>query len=185
LERRAMAIQSIRLFGDPGLRSATRPVETFDRELRALVADMTETMEAASGAGLAANQIGIGLRVFTYDIDGESGHLVNPVLERAGEIGEESEGCLSLPGVTATVARSMTVEARGFNMWGDPIMLAGSGFLARCLQHEVDHLDGVLFVDRLTGDERKNAMRQVRRAEWFTTEPPMVRVPPGDFGRWY
>lgn len=180
-----MGVQAIRLFGDPALRTAAAPVKEFGRDLRTLVADMTETMEAAPGAGLSANQIGVGLRVFTYDIDGETGHLVNPVLELSEETQEGEEGCLSLPGVNGTVDRAMTVKASGFNMWGDSMTLAGSGLFARCLQHEVDHLDGTLFIDRLVGDPRKDVMRQVRDAEWFAAQPPMTRVGPEDFKLWF
>ncbi len=161
-----MAIQSIRLFGDPVLRTPADPVIDFDRELRQLVKDLTETMMDAPGAGLAAPQIGVGLRVFTYWVDGDLGHLVNPDLDLSDETQEGEEGCLSFPGLKFETPRALRVVAKGFNQFGEPVVLEGSELLARCIQHETDHLDGILFTDRLEGEDRKAALRAIRNANY-------------------
>lgn len=173
-----MAIQPIRLFGDPVLRKPAIEVVDFDKELRRLVADLTDTMLDAPGAGLAAPQIGVGLRVFTWYVDGEPGHLVNPQLDLSEETQDGPEGCLSIPGLSVDCRRAMRAVARGFNMHGDPVTIEGSELLARALQHETDHLDGVLFIDRLDADARKAAMKAIRESEWFGLEPPTVKVSP-------
>jgi peptide deformylase len=173
-----MAIRPIRLFGDPLLRTKAAPVADFDAELRALVADLTDTMLDAPGSGLAAPQIGVGLRVFTYSVDGEVGHLVNPRLELSDETQLGPEGCLSIPELTFECLRALRTVAHGFNMYGDPITIEGSDVLARALQHETDHLDGVLFVDRLDRETRKAAMRAIREAEWSGAPAPTVKVSP-------
>jgi len=157
-----VAIQPIRLFGDPVLRRRASEVVDFDRELRQLVADLTDTMLDAPGAGLAAPQVGVGLRVFTWHVDGELGHLVNPRLVLSEEIQDGDEGCLSVPGIWAPTVRAMHCAVEGFDVDGKPLRLEGSGLMARCLQHEVDHLDGTVFLDRLTGEARKNALRALR-----------------------
>jgi peptide deformylase len=174
-----VAVRPIRLFGDPVLRTPAEPVTTFDKELRKLVKDLWETMVDAPGAGLAAPQIGVGLRVFTYDCgEDEHGHLVNPVLvDPSEELQDGDEGCLSLPGLTLPCPRSQHVVARGFNAYGDPVEIDGSDFLARCLQHETDHLDGVLFIDRMDAATRKEAMRLIRESEWGGG-PPAIRTSP-------
>ncbi len=173
-----MAIQPIRLFGDPVLRQRASEVTDFDRELRRLVADLTDTMVAAPGAGLAAPQIGVGLRVFTWHVDGELGHLVNPTLELSEEQQDGAEGCLSIPELTFECLRALSVVANGFDMYGEPVTIHGSELLARAIQHETDHLDGVLFVDRLDTDTRKQAMKAIRDSEWFGLEKPTVKVSP-------
>ena len=173
-----MAIQPIRLFGDPVLRSRATEVTTFDKELRRLVADLTDTMLDAPGAGLAAPQIGVGLRVFTWNVGGEVGHLVNPSLDLSEEQQEGLEGCLSLPELTYECRRALSVVASGFDMYGEPVRIEGSELLARAIQHETDHLDGILFVDRLDTAARKAAMRAIREAEWFGLEQPRVKVSP-------
>lgn len=173
-----MAVQPIRLFGDPILRKPAIEVATFDKELRTLVQDLTDTMLQASGAGLAAPQIGVGMRVFTWHVDGEIGHLVNPDLELSDEIQDGPEGCLSLPELTYDCRRALRVVAKGFNMHGDPVRIEGSELLARALQHETDHLDGVLFIDRLDAESRKAAMRAIRESDWFGLEQPVVKVSP-------
>lgn len=162
-----MSIQPIRLFGDPILRTPAIEVVDFDKELRQLVADLTETMQNAPGAGLAAPQIGVGLRVFTWYVEGEVGHLVNPDLTLSEEIQDGPEGCLSLPDISYDCRRALSVVAHGFNMYGDPVEIEGSELLARAVQHETDHLDGVLFIDRLDPETRKQAMKQIRESEWF------------------
>jgi peptide deformylase len=173
-----LAIQPIRLFGDPVLRKRALEVVDFDRELRTLVSDLTDTMMDAPGAGLAAPQIGVGLRVFTWYVDGEVGHLVNPDLTLSEEVQDGPEGCLSIPGLTYDCRRALSVVARGWDMHGEPVTIEGSQLLARAIQHETDHLDGVLFVDRLDVEARKAAMREIREAEWFGLEQPRVKISP-------
>ena len=133
------------------------------------------------GQGLAAPQIGVSLRVFTFhvgDDEGESGHLINPVLALDGDEEEDEEGCLSLPGIQFLTPRAPRVVAKGFDMHGEPVTLEGTGHLARCVQHETDHLDGVLFIDRLDPAQRKLAMKEVRAAEWFGDPVPVIRESP-------
>ena len=173
-----MAIQPIRLFGDPVLRKPAIEVVDFDKELRKLVADLTDTMLEAPGAGLAAPQIGVGLRAFTWNVDGEVGHLVNPRLELSQEIQDGPEGCLSIPGLTIDCRRALSVVAHGFDMYGEPVTISGSDYLSRAIQHETDHLDGVLFVDRLDPEARKAAMKAIRESDWFGLEKPTVKVSP-------
>jgi peptide deformylase len=174
-----VSVQPIRLLGDPVLRTRCEPVTTFDKELRTLVKDLRETMLDAPGAGLAAPQIGVLLRVFTYDVDDAEGHLVNPeIVDLSSELEDGEEGCLSLPGLTFPLQRHARVVARGFNMYGDPVTIEGSEILARCIQHETDHLDGVLFIDKLDPETRKQAMRAIREAEWAADDSPVVKVSP-------
>ena len=173
-----MAVQPIRLFGDPVLRSRAAEVTTFDRELQRLVQDLTDTMLAAPGAGLAAPQIGVGLRVFTWYVDGEVGHLVNPTLELSEDTQDGLEGCLSLPELTYECRRAMSVVAHGFDMHGEPVTIHGSELLARAIQHETDHLDGILFIDKLDQAARKAAMKEIRESDWFGAEQPTIRVSP-------
>ena len=179
-----MSVTPIRLFGDPVLRTPAEPVVDFDAELRRLVADLTDTMLDAGGAGLAAPQLGVGLRVFTYCVDGVVGHLVNPDLSRGEEEETGPEGCLSFPGLRFDTPRAVHVVAHGWNVFGEPVTVEGSHLLARAVQHETDHLDGILFVDRLDADQRREAMRLVREADWGAS-PPDVRVSPhaSAFGR--
>ena len=175
-----MPVQPIRLLGDPVLRTPADRVTTFDKELRTLVKDLTDTMLDAPGVGLAAPQIGVGLRVFTYHVhDSMSGHLVNPVLHFPDDDEQDGpEGCLSIPGLSFDCRRKANVVAHGQNMYGDPITVEGTANLARCVQHETDHLDGVLFVDRLDAETRKAAMRAIREAPWFGDGAPLVKVSP-------
>jgi peptide deformylase len=173
-----VSIQEIRLFGDPILRTRATEVVDFDRELRQLVTDLTETMLDAPGSGLAAPQIGVGLRVFTWNVDGQLGHLVNPTLTLSDECQEGEEGCLSFPGLVHEVRRSARVVATGFDMVGEPLTVEGSDLLARCLQHETDHLDGVLFIDRMDAEQRRMAMRAIREAEWAGGPVPTIQVSP-------
>ena len=173
-----LSVRQIRLFGDPVLRTSAEPVVTFDKELRTLVRDLTDTMLDAGGAGLAAPQLGVLLRVFTFDVDDEIGHLINPVLDLSEDIQDGEEGCLSLPGLAFPTKRSMGVVAKGMNEFGEPIVIDGTELMARCVQHETDHLDGIIFVDRLDDETRKAAMRAIREAEWFGQAAPDVRVSP-------
>jgi peptide deformylase len=180
-----VAVKPIRLFGDPVLRTPADPVVDFDKELRQLVADLTDTMRDAPGVGLAAPQLGVSLRVFTYWVDDELGHLVNPELvELSAEEQEGDEGCLSFPGLYFPTRRARRMVARGQDMYGEPVTLAGSELLARCVQHETDHLDGILFIDRLDRETRKAALKAIREAEWSGERAPTVRVSPhATFGK--
>jgi peptide deformylase len=175
-----MAIQPIRLFGDPVLRSRAAEVADFDTELRNLVADLNDTLLDEGGAGLAAPQLGVGLRVFVYRCDGFEGHLVNPTFDVLGEEFQEGpEGCLSIPGMRWDCRRHLHVVANGWSMYGEPVQVEGSELLARCIQHETDHLDGVLFLDRLDQATRKQAMAEIRSAPWFAAaDQPVVRTSP-------
>jgi peptide deformylase len=173
-----VSVRPIRLFGDPVLRTPAEPVRDFDAELRKLVKDLTETMLEAPGVGLAAPQIGVGLRVFTYHIDDQLGHLINPSLRLSEEQETDDEGCLSFPGLAYPTTRAYGVIAQGFSMHGEPVTLEGTGHLARCVQHETDHLDGILFIDRLDAAQRKLAMKEIRAAEWWGEPVPVVRVSP-------
>ncbi|MEV6137552.1 peptide deformylase [Nocardia sp. NPDC051990] len=164
-----MTIQPVRLFGDPILRSHAAVVTEFDRELRQLVTDLIDTMHDDGGVGMAAPQIGVGLRVFVYDTGDASGHLINPTYEVVGveeQVGPE--GCLSIPGLRYDTRRALRVRAAGVDVHGKPVEFAAEGLLARCVQHETDHLDGVLFIDRLDPAQRKEAMRTIRESDWFS-----------------
>jgi peptide deformylase len=162
-----MSIQEIRYFGDPVLTTPASPVVDFDKELRVLVKDLTETMLDAPGAGLAAPQIGVPLRVFVWDVDEALGHLINPTLTLSDEMQVGEEGCLSFPELRYETPRAMRAVAQGFNMYGEPITVEGTEFLARALQHETDHLNGILFIDKLSPEDRKSAMKEIRESDWF------------------
>ena len=172
-----MAVQPIRLFGDPVLRTKAAPVVDFDAELRRLVKDLTDTMLEAPGAGLAAPQIGVGLRVFTWNVGGEVGHLVNPDLSLSEETQDGDEGCLSIPDLTFPCTRALQVVARGFDMHGEPVTIEGSDYLARAIQHETDHLDGILFVERLDRETKRAAMKAIRESDWFGAPPTIKQSP--------
>jgi len=142
-------VRQIRLFGDPVLNTPSSAVGVFDGELRRLVKDLHDTLTQADGAGLAAPQLGIGLRVFVYHVGNDVGHIVNPAVHQPDDEEQDGpEGCLSLPGLTFDCRRRMKVVAHGQNEYGDPISVEGNALVARCIQHETDHLDGVLFIDR-------------------------------------
>ncbi|WP_018023968.1 peptide deformylase [Corynebacterium ulceribovis] len=163
-----MALLPLRFFGDPVLTTRAEEVTSFDEALGQLIADMTETMHAEGGIGLAANQVGVLRRVFVYDVDGVAGHIVNPVWQRVGDDTDVvAEGCLSIPDIRADVQRPTTIQMSGVDMTGRPVSMQATGMLARCMQHESDHLDGVLFVKRLAPADRKQAMAEIRHAEWF------------------
>ncbi len=184
-----MSVQPIRLFGDPVLTTPAAPVTTFDKELRKLVKDLIDTMQDAPGARLAAPQIGVPLRVFTWDVDDEVGHLVNPILDLSDELQDGEEGCLSFPELRYNTPRAFRAVAKGFNMYGDPVVIEGTEFLARALQHETDHLNGILFIDRLNDENRKAAMKEIRESEWFgmasaNGNEPIIKVSPHNtFGK--
>ncbi|MEV6243919.1 peptide deformylase [Lentzea sp. NPDC051838] len=172
-----MAVHRIRIAGDPVLHNPTREVTEFDTELKTLVDDMFETMAAARGVGLAANQIGVDLRVFVYDCPDDDGvqHrgvICNPVLETT-EIPEtmpdpddDFEGCLSVPGEAYPTGRAQWAKVTGQDLDGQPFEVEGTGFFARCLQHETDHLNGFLYIDRLVGRYKKESKRMLRDNEW-------------------
>ena len=173
-----MAVRPIRIIGDPVLHTRTRPVEAFDEELKTLVTDMFDTMAAADGVGLAANQVGVDLRVFVYDCPDETlrervrGVVVNPVLETSPrpegmpDPEDDDEGCLSVPAEAFPTGRAEWAKVTGVDADGAPVEVEGHGFLARCLQHEVDHLDGVIYIDRLVGRNARAAKKALRRNGW-------------------
>jgi peptide deformylase len=178
-----MSIKEIRHFGDPVLVTPASEVIDFDKELRKLVKDLTETMLDAPGAGLAAPQIGVPLRVFVWDVDEAIGHLINPTLDLSEEMQEGDEGCLSFPELVYPTPRAFRAVAKGFNMHGDPVTIEGTELLARALQHETDHLNGILFIDRLSEENRKIAMKEIRESDWFglaeqTGVQPKIKVSP-------
>ena len=167
--RRAAALAHVRTFGDPVLRARAVPVERFDEELRAEIARMAAIMRDGLGVGLAATQLGVMHRVLVYRVgaDAPLAAVVNPEIEwRSDEQETLEEGCLSLPGVHVDVERPVYVRVRGRDQQGDEVSVEASGLEARVLQHEVDHLDGVLILDRTDREQRKQAMRELReRAE--------------------
>jgi peptide deformylase len=166
-ERRRLALQQVRQYGDPVLRSTARPVEVFDDELRAEVARMGALMHDSLGIGLAATQVGILHRLLVYRVEPDApvNALVNPVIELSSEDEEwAEEGCLSLPAVHVEVERPVFVRVRAKDEHGDDVVVEASGLEARVIQHEVDHLDGVLILDRTPKDQRKEAMRALREA---------------------
>jgi len=172
-----VSIQEIRLFGDPVLTTPASPVTTFDKELRNLVKDLTETMLDAPGAGLAAPQIGVSLQVFVWNIEESDGHLINPTLDLSVDLQDGEEGCLSFPGLTYETPRAFRAVAKGLNMHGEPVTIEGTELLARVLQHETDHLNGIVFIDRLLLEERKLAMADIRNSDWFGERTPEQVAP--------
>lgn len=163
-----MAVRSIRLFGDPVLRAPSALITEIDDGVRALVRDLLDTVEPPGRAGVAAPQIGVGLRAFSYNIDGDIGYVLNPVLvETAGEPVPTGEGCLSIPGVWHDAPRHPYAKVVGMDLDGNELVLEGEGLMAQALQHETDHLDGMLFIQRLPADVRRQAMREIRESSWF------------------
>jgi peptide deformylase len=168
----AGAVRPIRYMGDPVLRTECAPVTSFDADLKRLIDDMFASMYAAQGAGLAANQIGISRQVFVYDCEDDAGvrhvgHAVNPVLVTAdGDTLDADEGCLSLPDLRFATPRFSHAVVKAVDLKGKPVRIEGTGYFARCLQHEAGHLEGRLYVDTLTGAARKEALRAVRSATW-------------------
>jgi len=166
--RRDAALAQIRSFGDPVLRTKARPIERFDDALRNEITRMGALMDDALGVGLAATQVGVVHRLLVYRVQQEAAlaALINPEVEWSGRETESmEEGCLSLPGVLVEVDRPIHVRVRALNEFGEPIMIEASGLEARVIQHEIDHLDGVLILDRTSRDERKQAMRILREAQ--------------------
>jgi peptide deformylase len=162
-----LSVREIRLFGDPILKSECEQVAD-PTKISALVQDLIDTTSLPGRAGVAANQIGVGLRVFAYNVDGEVGYLINPELTALeGEKLEIDEGCLSVPGLWHKTPRFERATARGYQLDGSQIEVSGEGLLAQALQHECDHLEGLLYLDRLNPEERKLALRSLREQEWF------------------
>ncbi|MEU0054912.1 peptide deformylase [Streptomyces sp. NPDC006334] len=165
-------VRPLILLGDPVLREPCREVTDFGAELARLVEDMFATMYAARGVGLAANQVGESLRVFVYDCPDDDevrhlGHVVNPrLVEADGLVFRGPEGCLSLPGLEAGTERHDHAVVEGFTVTGERLRVHGTGFFARCLQHECDHLDGTVYADRVTGWRGRRLTRQLARASW-------------------
>jgi peptide deformylase len=159
-----MTIQPLRLLGDPVLRTVCDPVTRFGDATGRLVDDLLENVLLPGRAGLAAPQIGVTLAAFSYNVDGEHGCILNPVIVEASGSCDGPEGCLSIPGLSACCTRAMRTVVTGVDRHGDPVILAGTGELSRALQHETDHLRGVVFLDRLAGQRRKDALAELRRA---------------------
>lgn len=166
-----MTVREIRLMGDPVLGHRSREVTSFDGALAVQVADMFDTMYHAGGVGLAANQIGLTNRVFVYDTTrthGMKGVLINPVWTPLSEDTQTgSEGCLSIPGVRGQVERYQSVSATGLDLEGRPVSIVAHGWTARCIQHETDHLNGTLYLDRLPKEQRQALMAEIHAMTWF------------------
>ena len=163
-----MTVRPIRLFGDPVLRSPADTITMIDDRVRMLVADLLDTVQVPGRAGVAAPQIGVGLRAFSYNVDGVVGYVLNPELaEVRGEAEPVDEGCLSVPGLGSPRLRHPWARVTGIDLEGEPVELSGEGLLAQALQHETDHLRGRLYIEGLEPDVKREAMRAVRDAEWF------------------
>ncbi|PRY68545.1 peptide deformylase [Glaciihabitans tibetensis] len=163
-----MTERQIRLFGDPVLRSACDPVKPGDQRVAGLVQDLLDTVEVPGRAGVAANQIGVGIRAFSYNVDGEVGYILNPVLvETSGEAELVDEGCLSVPGFFFPRLRHPYARVEGIDLDGKPVTLEGHGVMAQALQHETDHLDGHLYIEGLDPEVKREAMRLIRQADWY------------------
>ncbi len=174
-----MALRPVRLFGDPVLRQRAPEVTDFDKQLRVLVNDLDDTLDDERGSGLAATQIGVLQRVFVWHTSEADGHIVNPVLEYPDDEEQDGEeGCLSIPGLYFDTKRRLNVVCRGQDVHGRPMQVVGTDFLARAMQHETDHLDGVLFIDHLDAETRKVAMKAIREASWNQETAPAVKVSP-------
>lgn len=166
-----MTERQIRLFGDPVLRSVADPVvvQPGDARLAALVDDLVDTVTPPGRAGVAAPQIGVGLRAFSYNVDDVIGYVINPVLTVEGEPELVDEGCLSVPGFYFPRLRHPRAKVTGVDLDGNPVTLEGEGLMAQALQHECDHLDGKLYIEGLDPETKREAMRAVRQSEWFRT----------------
>ena len=163
-----MTTRPIRHFGDPVLKAPTAEVVTIDDDIRSLVRDLVDSVELPGRAGVAATQIGVGLRVFSYNVDGVIGYLINPKLvEVRGELEEIGEGCLSVPGLWFPTPRHPYARAVGIDLDGQELVVEGEGLLAQALQHETDHLDGHLFIEGLEPEAKRDAMRLIRTAPWW------------------
>ena len=165
-----MTVRPIRLFGDPVLRSACDPITPGDPRAAGLIDDLLEGVAVPGRAGLAANQIGVGQRAFSYNVDNEIGYIINPVIEEvSGDPELVDEGCLSVPGFFFPRLRYPYARVSGIDLDGNPIELSGTGLMAQALQHEVDHLDGHLFIEGLEPETKREAMREIRSSTWWRT----------------
>ncbi len=163
-----MAVREIRLFGDPVLRTVCSPIERIDEGVVALVADLCDTVAFEGRAGLAATQIGRTQRAFSLHIDGEVSYVLNPeIVALEGEPVPTGEGCLSVPELWFEVMRHPRATVRGIDLAGEEVVISGEGLLAQALQHECDHLDGKLYINRLDREARGEAMRRIRESDWF------------------
>lgn len=163
-----MTARQIRVFGDPVLRTVSSPISIGDASARGLVEDLLDTVRLPGRAGVAAPQIGINLRAFSFNIDGEVGYVLNPELvEVSGEPALVDEGCLSVPGFYFQRMRYPRARAVGVDLDGNRIELEGEGLFAQALQHEIDHLDGKLFIEGLDKERKREAMRLIRESDWF------------------
>jgi peptide deformylase len=163
-----MAVREIRLYGDPVLRTVSDRIEKIDSKVEALIEDLIDTTKLPGRAGVAAPQIGVNLRAFSYNIDGKVGYLINPeIVELGGEKILVDEGCLSVPGLWHKTPRFEFARAVGTDLAGNQVELSGHGLMAQALQHECDHLDGMVYLGRLEGEERKQAMKNLRATDWF------------------
>ena len=163
-----MPERQIRLLGDPVLKTRSEPIGTIDARVRGLVEDLVDSVMLPGRAGVAAAQIGVNLRAFSYNIDGDVGYVLNPVVvELSGEPELVDEGCLSVPGLWYPTRRYPFARVTGIDLDGNPVDVAGSGLMAQALQHETDHLDGLLYLDRLDKENRRAAMKEVRESDWF------------------
>ena len=163
-----MAHREIRVIGDPVLRTPCEPITDIDDRVKALVEDLLENVDMEGRAGLAANQIGVGLRAFSWNIGDEIGYVLNPRLIEVSmeEYQDGDEGCLSVPGLWYPTERAWYARVEGIDLDGKPVVVEGEELMARCLQHETDHLDGMLYIDRLDRGTRKKALRDIRNADW-------------------
>jgi peptide deformylase len=182
-----VSVLPIRTFPDPVLRTPAAAVGPARKDLHRLVQDMFETMDDVGGVGLAAPQVGVGLRIFTFDVEGRRGHVIDPVLRTAGHlVTEPGEGCLSVPGLRYHPERYAEAVVTGVDADGEPVEYRGEGLLARCFQHEVDHLDGMLYIDRLSGEDRKDSRRKLRDAGYGrvtgTTQADRAKSVSSSFG---
>ena len=159
----ALAVLKIRTFGDPVLRQPARPVDKLTEAHRRLAKDMIDTMRAAPGVGLAGPQVGVMDRIFVWEVDEDYGVVVNPIVTaRSEETASDDEGCLSLPGVLEAVERPVKATIEGVDEHGRAVLLEADDLLARVFQHEIDHLDGILLIDRIPDEQRKQALRTLR-----------------------
>ena len=163
-----MAVREIRLYGDPVLTTPSAEITDIDDGIRALVQDLIDTVKLPGRAGVAAPQIGVNLRAFSYNIDGDIGYVLNPrIVELRGETRPTGEGCLTVPGLWHDALRSEYARVEGINLDGNRVVLEGTGLMAQALQHETDHLEGMVYLRRLSPEDRKVAMKQVRESSWF------------------
>ena len=163
-----MTVRDIRLYGDPVLRTTSEPITEITQSIRDLIQDLLDTTQLPGRAGVAAPQIGVNLQAFSYNVHGELGYLINPrIIDVSGDLLEIPEGCLSVPELWEPTPRYANATAEGINLDGDVVRISGTGLLAQALQHECDHLNGQVYLDRLTQENRKEAMRKLRETSWF------------------